>query len=160
MTTCPCGTGIAEAACCGPIVAGAAAPTALALMRSRYTAYVRGAMAHLVDTHDPSTRAGLDVAGATRWSRETTWLGLEIVATQRGTVDDDDGEVEHIARGATRGVPFAQHERSRFRRVAGSWYYLDGVKVVAAPAQRAVSAGRNQPCPCGSGKKYKVCHGR
>ncbi|WP_421888217.1 SEC-C metal-binding domain-containing protein [Methylibium sp.] len=21
-------------------------------------------------------------------------------------------------------------------------------------------AGRNDPCPCGSGKKYKQCHGR
>ncbi|MCH8051337.1 MAG: preprotein translocase subunit SecA [Chloroflexi bacterium] len=27
----------------------------------------------------------------------------------------------------------------------------------AAPANRKV--GRNQPCPCGSGKKYKKCHG-
>lgn len=110
-------------------------------MRSRYTAYVRGAMAHVVDTHDASTRATVDVAAATAWSRDTLWLGLEIVATRRGGVTDDVGEVEFIARGATRGVPFAQRERSRFRKVDGRWYYLDGVVESAskprAPRSRA-----------------------
>ncbi len=33
-------------------------------------------------------------------------------------------------------------------------------KTGAAPAQTAQKVGRNQPCPCGSGKKYKMCHGR
>lgn len=159
MTRCPCGSGGPEAACCGPIVAGASAPTAVALMRSRYTAYVRGAIEHVVATHAPATRATLDVAGATRWSRDTAWLGLEIVGTVRGGATDDDGEVEFIARGVTLGTPFAQRERSRFRRVAGRWYYVDGVGG-APPARREVVPGRNDPCPCGSGRKYKVCHGR
>lgn len=159
MSACPCGSDRAEAACCGPIVAGAAAPTAEALMRSRYTAYVRGAMAHVVGSHDPATRATVDVAAATAWSRDTTWLGLEIVATERGGATDDHGVVEFVARGVTRGAPFTQRERSRFRTIAGRWYYVDGV-ARAMPERAAEVPGRNQPCPCGSGKKYKVCHGR
>lgn len=111
---------------------GVPAPTALALMRSRYTAFVRGAIDYLIDTHDASTRDGVDRASITKWSRDTKWEGLEIVATERGGEDDDEGIVEFIARGTTRGTPFAQRERSRFRRVDGSWYYIDG-KVRAEP---------------------------
>jgi SEC-C motif-containing protein len=124
---CPCGSGTPEAACCAPFHAGAPAPTALALMRSRYTAYVRGAIDYVVATHDAATRATVDAAAAARWSRDTLWLGLEIVGTERGTAADETGIVEFIARGATNGVPFAQQERSRFSRVDGRWYYVDGV---------------------------------
>ncbi len=151
---CPCGSGRSEATCCAPFHAGAAAPTALALMRSRYTAYVRGAVPYLVATHAAETRSSVDVPAVTRWSRDTVWQGLEIVATERGGEADDTGFVEFIARGVTNGVPFAQQERSRFTRTEGRWYYVDGVA-----RAKATSTGRNEPCPCGSGKKYKKCHG-
>jgi SEC-C motif-containing protein len=127
-------------------------------MRSRYTAYVRGAIDHVIGTHDPATRAGIDVAAATAWSRDTEWLGLEIRATERGGPGDDEGTVEFVARGVTRGTPFAQHERSRFRRADGRWCYVDGA-LVHEQAKRVATAGRNDPCPCGSGKKFKRCHG-
>jgi len=155
---CPCGSGATEDACCGPIVAGAPAPTALALMRSRYTAYVRGAIDHVVVTHAPATRGDVDVPAATRWSRETAWQGLEILATERGGEDDADGIVEFVVRGVTAGAPFVQRERSRFARFDGHWCYVDGV-VRAVPARAAPAPGRNDPCPCGSGRKYKRCHG-
>jgi SEC-C motif domain protein len=138
---------------------GVPAPTALALMRSRYTAYVRGAIDYLVATHDPVTRGAVDIPGITQWSRDTTWLGLEIVATERGGEADDAGIVEFIASGATRGAPFRMHERSRFRRVDGAWVYIDGEVRRSEPVRRAATAGRNDPCPCGSGMKYKRCHG-
>ncbi len=96
-------------------------------MRSRYTAYVRGAIDYLVATQDPATRGTLDVPAVARWSRETTWLGLEIVDRVRGGARDDDGIVEFIAFGVTNGKPFRQRERSRFRRVDGAWMYVDGV---------------------------------
>ena len=105
---------------------GVPAPTALALMRSRYTAFVRGAIDYLIDTHDASTRASANRQSIAQWSRDTTWKGLDIVATERGGEDDDDGIVEFIARGVTGGKAFAQRERSRFRRVDGAWYYVDG----------------------------------
>ena len=95
-------------------------------MRSRYTAYVRGEIAYLVDTHDESTRATIDVKGITQWSRDTLWMGLEIVDTVGGGETDDDGIVEFIARGVTRGKPVAQRERSRFRKRDGAWFYVDG----------------------------------
>ncbi len=95
-------------------------------MRSRYTAYVRCEIAYLVATHDVATRRGLDVAAITAWSRDTAWSGLEIVATELGSATDDTGVVEFIARGTTRGTPFVQQERSRFRRVDGCWFYVDG----------------------------------
>ena len=158
MSICLCGSGAAAAACCHPVLDGAPAATALALMRSRYVAYVRGAIEHVVATHDPETRGTVDRPAITAWSRDTAWLGLEIVATERGGAADDDGIVEFIARGATRGAPFAQHERSRFRRIAGRWYYVDG-KVIREPVRAAAAPGRNDPCPCGSGVKYKRCHG-
>ena len=125
---CPCGSGEVEAACCGPLLDGSlAAATALALMRSRYTAFVRGAVDYIVDTHDAATRAQIDRASISRFCRDTGWLGLEIVRTERGGETDDDGFVEFIARGITGRQPFAQRERSRFRRVDGRWYYVDGV---------------------------------
>jgi SEC-C motif-containing protein len=158
MTTCLCGSGAPASACCDAILDGTPAPTALALMRSRYVAYVRGAIDHLMDTHDPSTRAGVDRNAAAQWSRDTQWLGLEILDTVRGGEADEDGIVEFVARGRTRGTPFAQRERSRFRRTDGRWYYVDG-EVAREPVRAAAAPGRNDPCPCGSGMKYKRCHG-
>lgn len=155
---CPCGSGDVLAGCCGPLIDGVPAPSALALMRSRYTAYVRGAVDYLVETHDPSTRAAVDRNGIATWSRETEWLGLEILDTVRGGEDDDDGIVEFVARGKTRGAPFAQRERSRFRRHDGRWYYVDGSHA-REQVRAAAAVGRNEPCPCGSGMKYKRCHG-
>lgn len=173
MISCPCGSEVDAATCCDSIIAGATAATAVALMRSRYTAYVRGAIDYLIETHDPSTRGTVDREGIARWSRQTAWSGLTIVDTVDGGVNDATGIVEFIARGATRGLPFAQRERSRFRRldgqgvpvaVDGKWHYVDG-DVGREPARTVSKAklganvGRNDPCPCGSGVKYKRCHG-
>ena len=123
---CPCGSGEPAAACCALYHDGVPAPTALALMRSRYTAFVRGEIDYLMDTHDPATRAGVDKKALAAWSRDTLWMGLEIVATEAGGEADDTGVVEFIARGVTKGQPFTQRERSRFRKVDGRWVYTDG----------------------------------
>ncbi len=158
---CPCGSGTAESACCAPILAGAPARTALALMRSRYVAYVRGAIDHVIESHDPKTRDGLDREATTRWSRETEWLGLEIVGTERGGAEDTDGLVEFIVRGRTGGRPFHQRERSHFRKEEGRWLYVDSEPEASRePVRRVEVPGRNDPCSCGSGQKYKKCHGR
>jgi SEC-C motif-containing protein len=155
--SCPCGTGADYARCCGPLHAGAPAPTALTLMRSRYVAYVQGKIDYVVATHAAATRHTVDVAAATRWSRDTQWLGLEILAVDRGGEGDLEGLVEFVARGVTSGAPFAQHERSWFEREDGRWCY---VGVAPAPAVKAApKVGRNEPCTCGSGKKFKKCCG-
>jgi SEC-C motif-containing protein len=123
---CPCDTGEPFAACCGLALDGVPAPTALALMRSRYTAFVRKDFAYLVATHDPATRGTTNARELARATSRTVWLGLEIVMTAAGGEADDTGVVEFIARGSSNGKGFAQRERSRFRRVAGRWVYSDG----------------------------------
>ncbi len=127
-------------------------------MRSRYTAYVVGAIDYLIATHDESSRAQIDVPATEAWSKDTAWQGLEILAVEAGGPDDQRGVVEFVARGVTRGAPFAQRERSRFRKDEGRWYYVDG-QARAEPVRKAAAPGPNQSCPCGSGKKYKRCHG-
>jgi SEC-C motif domain protein len=127
-------------------------------MRSRYTAYVVGAIDYLVATHDEASRALVDVEATAAWSRETQWRGLEIVDVVAGASADREGVVEFIARGVTRGAPFAQRERSRFRRVDDRWYYLDG-QARREPQRKRAAQGPNEPCACGSGRKYKRCHG-
>lgn len=162
MTSCVCGSGLPFDRCCGPLLSGLRpAPTAEALMRSRYTAYTRGEMDYLLSTHDPETRADFDRAGSERWAVESQWMGLRILATERGGEDDDTGVVEFVARfrtGGAFGREDLHHERSLFVRRGGRWYYADAE--TRAPAVEAPKAGRNAPCPCGSGQKYKRCHGR
>ena len=156
---CPCQSGTPLERCCGPLLAGAPAPTAEALMRSRYTAYARGAIDHVVATHDPATAGDIDREATLRWSKEAEWTGLAIAAKENGGEGDDDGMVEFIARYRAGGHDLTHHERSRFRRIDGRWFYVDGDIVKPPPARRTETAGRNDPCPCGSGKKYKRCHG-
>lgn len=129
-------------------------------MRSRYTAYARGEVDYVVATHLPAKDDEVDREAVERFSREATWRGLEIVATERGGAEDDDGVVEFIARYEQQGRALTHHERSTFKRVDGRWMFVDGAQVKAAPARRAAEkVGRNDPCPCGSGKKFKRCHG-
>jgi SEC-C motif domain protein len=159
---CPCGSGAPYAACCGPALSGERpAATAEALMRSRYTAYALQEVDYILSTHAPEGAEEVDREGVERWARESTWHGLQIVDRRAGGPDDDDGEVEFIASYDVKGAPAVHHERASFRRVDGRWLYVDGAMVKPKPVVRsAPKVGRNEPCPCGSGKKYKQCHGR
>ncbi|MCF7221711.1 YchJ family protein [Marilutibacter chinensis] len=118
---CPCDSGDRYPDCCGPLHAGTAAATAEALMRSRYSAYVRGDADYLRASWHPDTRPAaleLDPPGALRW------LGLSVLDHHS---EGDAATVEFIARYRVGGGPAARlHEISRFRRIDGRWYYLDG----------------------------------
>ncbi|MRG61781.1 hypothetical protein GE115_18145 [Agromyces sp. CFH 90414] len=118
---CPCRSGEVFGACCGPLLDGrAAAPTAVQLMRSRFTAYAVGADAYLLESWHPSTRpASLELDPG------TTWRSLEIVATEAGGPFDTTGVVEFIARYRDADGAGRLHERSRFVREAGRWRYVD-----------------------------------
>jgi len=159
---CPCGSGLAFDACCGPIISGATpAPTALALMRSRYSAYATGAIEHVRNTLCAAQRGDFDHEAATAWSRNSQWLGLEIHATEAGGEADQRGTVDFTASFTLDGVPQQHRERAEFRREDGAWVYEDG-QVRGNPTVRRESpkVGRNDPCPCGSGKKFKKCCGQ
>lgn len=147
---CPCGSGKALGQCCGPAISGQhPAETAEALMRSRYTAYTLGEEAYLLASWHPQTRpASLDLDAS-----DLTWTGLDIVHCQAGTLSDQRGVVEFIAHYDKGGRQGQVHESSRFKKQAGAWMYFDG------DLKTAEKPGRNAPCPCGSGKKYKRCCG-
>ena len=120
-SACPCGSGRAYAACCGPQHDGEPAATAEALMRSRYTAYVLGRSDHVFRTWHPRTRPE-DVSP----DPGTTWLGLEVLRTVDGGAGDEAGVVEFVARFRGQRGAGAIHETSRFERRRGRWVYVDG----------------------------------
>jgi len=156
---CPCGSGASLGACCGPIIGGAPAPTAEALMRSRYTAYVIEELDHIAQTHASEARSTFDQSEAENLARSAEWLGLEIQATSGGGETDQTGTVEFATRYKKAGQLHVHHEKSEFRREDGRWVYVDGEMNPKGEPRRVDKVGRNEPCPCGSGKKYKKCCG-
>jgi SEC-C motif-containing protein len=124
---CPCGTLLAYADCCGRLHDAMAdlryaprllAGTAEQLMRSRYSAFAVGDADYLLATWHPGTRPR-----RLRLDPAVRWTGLEVVATAGGGLLTAEGTVEFRAH-STAG---SQHERSRFVREDGRWFYLDGV---------------------------------
>ena len=160
MKECPCGSGLNFEECCGPLLAGAPAATPQALMRSRYAAYVTCNVDHLERSLAPEARTDHDRKAAEQWAKSVEWQGLELLSCEGGGPDADTGQVEFVARFRQGGFDQSHHETSRFRRHEGGWVYIDG-KVHLKPVVRSTpKIGRNDPCPCNSGKKYKACCGR
>jgi len=161
MTACCCGSGSDFEKCCGPILAGASkAETAEALMRARYAAFVTRQTDFLHQSLHPDHRKDHDVEATRRWAETAQWLGLSVVDVQDGGAADEAGNVEFIATYKDRGIVKPHHEISRFSKRDGDWYYVDGKLVMPKTTMRdQPKVGRNDPCPCGSGKKYKKCCG-
>ena len=157
MENCPCGSGQEYPACCEPLITGKThATTAEALMRSRYSAYVKSAIAYLTNTLVPEERATFSPKAAKDWADAAEWRGLEIVKA-KGAESDLRGEVEFIARYRLNGEDQEHHEVSTFKKLAGRWYFVKGKILNLLPDDVQVS--RSGPCICGSGKKYKRCCG-
>lgn len=160
MSACPCGSGLELEACCGPIMEGAPAPTAETLMRARYTAFVTNRIDDFAyDTLAPEARDGYDRDEVERAAREAEGVSLDIRHVIGGTASDEIGSVEFVARFRIRGQMQVHHELATFRQEEGRWLYVDGEINPKSPPVRVVKIGRNDPCPCGSGKKYKKCCG-
>ena len=122
-TLCDCGAPRAYADCCGRYHAGALhlqAPTAEALMRSRYSAFVRGLQAYVLATWHPSTRPAV-IEPEPDGLR---WLGLDV--RQHRVQDATHATVEFVARSKLAGRAQRLHETSRFVREEGHWFYVDG----------------------------------
>ena len=130
-------------------------------MRSRYTAYTLQDIDYLASTLDANQLRDFDRDTTETWARDSNWIGLEIVNTSAGSAGDKDGTVEFTARYERGGAIQQHHEVSRFRNIAGRWLYSGGKDVGPAQFKRdAPKTGRNEPCPCGSGRKYKKCCGK
>lgn len=123
-------------------------------MRSRYSAFARRIPQYLFDTLHPSKRAPNELALLENAVRQNNWLGLQIVSTQQGQPDDNEGFVAFRATCEESGQPAVLEENSAFIKESGQWYYLQGQ---FAPTKLP---GRNDPCWCDSGKKFKKCHGQ
>jgi len=116
-------------------------------MRSRYTAYAMGNSDYLLHSWHPHTRPQSLHLNA----GEVCWTGLTVNSIQAGRSGDKKGEVEFTASYEQSGQNGQVQENSRFVFEQGRWFYLDG------DTQKAEKTGRNSPCPCGSGKKFKQC---
>jgi len=157
---CPCGSNRDFAACCHRYHSGEAIPeTAEALMRSRYSAYVVGNVDYLENTWHPSTRKAFDKQSTQRDMPAIQWQGLKILKCEQGLKDDDRGFVTFDAHYQNADTAYLLHERSRFLKQDGRWFYVDGVTKISQQSKKLTTIGRNQTCPCGSGKKYKRCCG-
>jgi len=145
--------------CCGRYIRGGEkAPTAEALMRSRYSAYAREEVDYLVDTQAPESRKPSLEREILRFSQAADFEGLTIERTEAGQPGDAKGMVEFTANYRVDGKRHIMRERSNFRfDDDAGWYYVNGS---SAPTRSAKKVGRNDPCPCESGKKYKKCCGR
>jgi len=129
-------------------------------MRSRYTAYSLERRDYILQSWHSSQRPA-----QLQLDSQIQWLGLQIINS--GALDkprtasvsgaDAWGWVEFIADFSCNGQPGRLHERSRFVRQGEDWFYLDGEQLESPLREPAQRPGRNDPCFCGSGKKYKKC---
>ncbi|MGK9171889.1 YchJ family protein [Yokenella regensburgei] len=148
---CPCGSAVEYSLCCQRYLSGTqVAPNPSQLMRSRYTAFVLRQADYLINTWHPVCQAAALREDIESGFARTQWLGLTIFETAPGT-NENEGYVSFVARYIEDDRPGAIIERSRFLKENGRWYYIDGKRPLI---------GRNDPCPCGSQKKFKKCCGQ
>lgn len=128
-----------------------------ALLRARYAAFVRGDVDFILETHHPESRDQVDRDAVKSWSTGSKWKSLEIHEVK----PQDDSCVIHFTATYERKQEIIPHsEFAEFRRHEGRWFYFDSEFPKQKTQRRdQVKVGRNDPCPCGSSKKYKKCHG-
>lgn len=131
-------------------------------MRSRYSAFVQGNIDYVEATHAADAEVGeaFDRAAAENMANSVEWIGLDIYETIDGAEGDSTGVVEFAAHYKQGDARQSHHERSTFRRDDGRWYYVDGDIDPKGKPVKVTKIGRNDPCHCGSGKKYKKCCGQ
>lgn len=156
MSTCPCGSGLAYSDCCEPYHLGQPAPTPESLMRSRYSAFVFHNLDYVEATSTEEAAATFARSTMEASLPDTKWLGLDIGEV---TETETEATVRFSFRYSYKGRDQMQVEIARFVRTDGIWRYDSSeVNPKSAPV-RVIQIGRNDPCPCGSGKKYKKCCG-
>ena len=159
---CPCGgfegaDGKLFSDCCMPFIQGDAKPEFCEqLMRSRYTAYSMENVDYLIKTWHPLKQDQLSRVELLQSAKSTQWIRLEVVNSSQkglcGTVEFKAWFKHKDLEGAGKEIN-CLHEVSQFEKIEDQWFYLDG----EVDSSSQVKVGRNDPCPCGSGKKYKKC---
>ncbi|HEX5883171.1 MAG TPA: YchJ family protein [Pyrinomonadaceae bacterium] len=156
---CPCGSGVPFADCCEPIINGTReSQTAEELMRARYSAFVTGAIDFIVGSTHSRTRKEIDLSFIREWSQTSTWRGLQILEIKQ--VNDNKAFVSFEAHFTQNEKDQTHREKALFERESGQWRFVSGDELKNPTVRyETPRPGRNDPCPCGSGKKYKKCHG-
>ena len=157
---CPCGSKAHYEMCCGMYHNNpGTAPTAEALMRSRYSAFALQNFDYIAKTQNLKEDTGQTADEIQDSNGATQWVQLEIIATEDGGPKDKTGMVEfaaHFKEGSNTG---RLSERSLFEKKNGQWLYISGEHEIQGHtpyvAPDSAKVGRNDPCVCGSGKKYK-----
>ncbi len=141
-------------------------------MRARYTAYTRTNIDFIKKTLAPESRSDFDLEATKKWATKSVWKGLKIVSTENGLESDNKGSVEFIATYSQNGQGFEHHEVSQFRKNEnGEWLFVESDSHTHKEGEghhhhhtkpqtvlrESPKVGRNDPCVCGSGKKYKKC---
>lgn len=126
MNQCPCNSGSEFAHCCEPFIDGNPAPTALALMRSRFSAFALGKLDHIERTFAKAKRQEFNLPTSVESSGPVEWVGLKILNTGSGGREDDIGIVEFAALYKKDNRLRVHMERSNFCREDGEWVYVDG----------------------------------
>jgi len=169
MKDCPCGSNFPYTDCCGPLIRCTSfADTAEDLMRSRYTAFTENNWEYLVLTSHPEEKKEMARLESDLVDQGAKWKKLEILDTSKGGMQDSEGQVDFVAHYIKDGTPQTLRESSRFYKINGRWVYSrkdSTLPPVPGSAQQNpktfirdhAKVGRNDPCPCGSGKKYKKC---
>lgn len=158
LALCPCCSGQVFLSCCKDIVAGKKmAVTPLELMRSRYTAHVCKEMPHILRTMRGKALKLFDEEKTySEWFELSKWQKLEIIDAPEVDKYAKDGIVEFKAYYSFKDVDQILHERSKFIKENNHWFYVAGQQK-NPQVQTSVKIGRNDNCPCNSGKKYKKC---
>jgi SEC-C motif domain protein len=153
---CPCGSGKNFGNCCEQILNGQRpAADAEELMRARFTAHVIHDFRFVHDSHRPTAgKPYVDEVGEPAMQ----WTKLIVHAHETSADQPDKAFVDFSAYGTEEGVEKVLHEKAEFLRIDGQWLYNREARLGPAPYKAsAPKVGRNEPCPCGSGKKYKQC---
>lgn len=166
LNLCACGLAVQAIECCQRYILGQeTAPTPEALMRSRYVAYCHQNIDYLVATTHPEIRRQHPAVEIRAFAQAAHFIKLDVLqASDIQQITDDarvqaKGYVEFIAHYMLAQTCEQIHENSLFLCENGVWYYYKGEHLVGASAIPEAKQGRNDPCHCGSGKKFKKCCG-
>ena len=133
-------------------------------MRSRYSAYAQANIAYIQKSMCGKAAEGFEPTSAKQWAESVTWLGLTVKQSYLSETNPELAYVEFVAGFKDEmGIEQEITELSEFRKINDQWYYVDGK--TSAKSMNSVytsdtlmpKIGRNDPCPCGSGKKFKKC---
>ena len=129
-------------------------------MRSRYSAYVEHEIDYIINTCVNRGDEDIDFNSTRDWSEKSKWLGLKIISSEKGGISDSKGKVEFEAIYERDGLKEIHHEVAKFKKVKEEWLYEEGSITPRTIVRSSPKTGRNDPCHCGSGKKYKHCCGK